>query len=498
MKRTRMLLALLLAVCFCGCDHTAGGAETAPSDTTVSQTLPAASLPAETTLPENATEPAYPPVPVEEVRHIVLTDTMPEYDTKADSSFVLDAAGEENGYFTASYLHVYPNATTAFAPIRGGMVWVCPDPVEYKSGSRYEVFVPENGTLRQLQTTRYSGTAVADGHQFQVIFEYVLYNNRLHLTYKPVYENTDNSVAHYELSLTEDNEKLLLTVYVKTGQDYQPYSGYIDLRTGQIDALVPLQPTPIPNYFNASLLPESYGIEAIYNNESFLLYHGGMGDTPRYYYYLDGEREAVYDLSALSECLFKSCYQMDSRLILQTQAGSGGTAYDFWAFDLEKKSFECILQDVWAGDYTGQSTVIYRDLDGINHIYNLRADKDWAIPDFGYRMGNNGDYALYKTKDGQTIFYDVLSDRFVRLQVPDAWEILGGSLSPNGRWFFIGNRIAGTVQVLLYDLEKDIVLEIRRTNPNVVVENLTYWTDDNALVFSSDDSRELYQYRFIS
>ena len=149
----RLLFAVLLSVCFCGCDYAAEGVETAPFDTTVSQTLPATSLPVETTLPGNAAEPAYPPVPVEEVRHIVLRDTVPEYDTKAENSFVLTAVAEQNAYYTASYLHMYPNAATAFIPIRGGMIWVCPDPVEYKSGSRYEVFVPENGTLRQLQTT---------------------------------------------------------------------------------------------------------------------------------------------------------------------------------------------------------------------------------------------------------------------------------------------------------------------------------------------------------
>ena len=327
-------------------------------------------------------------------------------------------------------------------------------------------------------------------------FEYVFHNNRLYLTYNPVYENTNNSVADYKLSLTEDNKKLLLTVYVKTGQAYQPYSGYIDLLTGQIDPLAPILPTPIPDYFDASLIPESYGIEKMHDNESFLLYHGGSGNTPRYYYYLDGESKTVYDFSALSECLFKSCYQMEDRLIFQTH-NSVGPTQEFWVFDLEKKSFKRILTDVRTGEYTGQPTVIYKDSDDITHIYNLRTDEDWAIPDFGYSMGNYGDYALYKTKGGQTIFYDVQADRFVRLQIPDAWEISGGAMSPNGRWFFVGYRMGGTAQVLIYDLEKDIVMEIQRTNLNVVDEKLVYWTDDNALVIFDDDSQELYLYKLI-
>ena len=497
MKKVRILLALLITLGLWGCDGAVGGNETTPSGTTLSQTPSETTAPPETTLPEE-TAPIYPPVPVIEPEHILLREAVPEYDTAAEHPFVLEQEDKSNGYFSVSYVHVYPRGVLSGKPLRGGLIWVPADAQnEMNRGNQQHVFLPEDGVLRQLQTVRFSKTVEAAGKQYPVLFEYIFHNGLYHLTFVPVsghpaYPDMD---VNFSLSLTEDNAKLLLTIYAETDHGTLPYTGYIDLSTGTVDPLTPAELAwTLPEIFDPALLPESYNMDMTLDNNSLLVY---QDYNQRHYYYLDGKTGNIHDLSALSARFFKGCYQIDHRLVFESLPVDGGIYRDFWVLDLETLVFEPILQNVWAGDYIWQNAIVYRDADEITHIYNLLSGEDVAVPDFLDTLQAQGTYVLYKTTDHKIIFYNTLTGTFTHLPVPAEWNIPGGSLSPNGRWFCICYTGDQTAQLFIYDLEQNLVLEIQRTDPNGITLSGAYWSDDSEWILCGNDNQEILLYRFL-
>ncbi len=478
MKRVFLLSMLIMLMLFYGC--------AAIQDMPPSALLPTTEVlqPTESTIiaTEESTEattvettnPIVFAVEEENITYIEAVDAIPQFSSNADSSFVLEADGNE--HFSASYIHTAVETTQNRTPFDGQFFWVprSEEDAKYSHGNHFDIYLMEDGKLQKLESQSFSQQYTLFGRSVLLELEYVLYDDQLLLTYVPA-ENWDDNMANVVDTSRGVHECLVRFQMIPKDKDerYYCYYALVDLVTGVL--------TDILADFDANLIAGRTFDSVQWVGDHGLLMRTGS----TFWQYLDLEKHTVqqYDVATLLPGITPNDvgYTPDC-VVLHTYTNKMKTKSAVWRIDFESNAVTQILSDVLVTDLEENlSYMLYRDEEMVFHVYDLASGEDIPIP--GMRGRDRCTENFITFIDAQKVLwaYDVQEKALAKL-CSQADYGKGSMESPDGRKLLLLRNDSGVYQFLVFLGDTNEVIALKRENPNKYSEQVVRWGNNNELI----------------
>ena len=483
-KKAWIIIALLASLCLCACD-TVGTDET----TGVVQTTPNITAAPETTvpavMPTAPTETLYPATSVVQAEHILITETVPEYDINASESIVMES-DIKNSYFSASYIHLFAPAASARIPFDGSTFWICDDPQqEMKQGNHYKNYIPENDQLKQLQKNYFSKSYTLLGTTVQLELEYSLVEDEVLINYVPAM--IESPYAAVDDTSRGIHECLVRFQLPLADGQYACYYAKVDLETGKL--------TDFLDGFDKVLFSKSTKYQYWCDNDNLIVTDLYDEDSLLYCYNVSDKTLRAYAPEyGQYEVRLHSWKELPDGLLCR---------FDYYDPDSNQESQKVLESRLWKinradGSMTpisdgtqfdrlvsyGNGYVLYQDSSKMYYVYNTTSNEYTALPDmksvfrslkstFIYRNEQDA-YCIYDAADSESVVLDIPEDfekKYMHMDSYDGRKITNAYLDENGIY-----------QILIFDADTNTLIELRRSNRAGIGEKSLQWIEDNSKI----------------
>ena len=487
-KKTWIIIALIASLCLCACD-TVGSEATTDAITTTPNITAAPETTAPATMSTTPTETLYSATSVVQAGHILITETVPEYDINTSKSIVMEPDAK-NSYFNASYIHLSAPAATARTPFDGNAFWICDNTQEMNQDNHYKNYITENSQLKQLQRNYFSKSYTLLGTTVQLALEYSLVEDEVLINYVP---------AMREL----------------------PYAAVCDTSRGIHECLVrfqlPLSDGQYACYYATVDLETGTLTDFLYGFDQVLFSH----DT-KYQYWCDNDNLIVTDLYDQDSLLY--CYNVADKTLTEYAPESDHyeirlhswkempdgllCRFDYYDRDNSQESQKVLETRLWKisrtdGSMTplpdgtqfdrfvsyGSGYALYQDSNKVYYVYNTTRNEYAALPDMKSVYQALTSTFIYRNDQDAYCVYDVADSESIVLDIPESFETC-----PKYTDSYDGRKIAcsyldknGIFQLLVFNANTNTLVELQRSSLAGMEEKTLNWTENNRKIIIALD-----------
>lgn len=507
------ILAVLLLLCGCGEVKT-------PDDTTVS--LQGTTAAVETTvLPETATtaettEATKPPIPPEtqtaavpteppaDTQLITVTEEAPLYNT--EQSWLLVTPGADNEYFKSTYIHLPGHAAIdERRAYDGKYVFVNTEESPMLRGNHHEAYILYDAWMEKLENQHFYYEWEFFGCKTVLEFDYVIHGEDVLITYSPHEANYRGNGPSQSYGRVVDtsrgrNELLIEFEIFPSENSHLWYYATLDLDTGKLHYfLSQFDPSVFAGggYFrqwlpDGDLLLTSYG-------QTTTILHVDIHRTQIRDLGEELGMNLAYRCSDGNHVIFSAETGYNSSLDVPSSKINHPYQYQFYQYDIDSGEVTLLLEN-GQHSYPYESPLItYRDDDKNYHVHNLLTGQDTVLYGAKSILSRSDSFVLYRDEENKLYLYDAIMEDTVLLDLPATYDRDYFSPSPDGRKLMTYSNRAPCYSLLIYDCDSKTILEIQRTNPNPLGEDLISWVaEDKVLLYchGADGYRDIVVFAF--
>ncbi len=490
-----LLLAGLLLLCGCKEVNT-------PDDTTVSlqgtTALLETTVPQETAEPTETTQATKPPFPPEtqpatvptdppaDTQLITVTEEAPLYDT--EQSWLLVTPGANNEYFKSTYIHL-----PGFAAIDdrhaydGKYVFVNTEEWPMLRGNHHEAYLLYDAWMEKLENQHFSYAWEFFGCETILEFDYVIHGDDVIITYYPHEANYVGNGPNRSYGLVVDTSRgrnaLLIRFYLfpdENDVDNQLwYYATLDLETGKLNYFL--------SQFDRSVFKGGMDLLEWLPDGDLLLTDNSDKLT-----YLDIHRTQIHKIDLETDDPLYYCGSDEDGVVFAAETGRRNYGinssywphyyqYQFYRYSFEDGSITKLLEGGWFSHSREPFFVTYEDDEHNYHVHDLLTGQDTLLHEARGIVTFSDSFVVYRNGANKDYLYDAVSGETVLLDVPAGY----GNVyypSPDGRKLLTFCNWERDYSLLIYDCDSKTFLEIQRTNPNPLGEQLPFWAAEDKML----------------
>ena len=163
--------------------------------------------------------------------------------------------------------------------------------------------------------------------------------------------------------------------------------------------------------------------------------------------------------------------------------------YEFYRYSFEDGTVTKILEGGWYSFVQESPIVTYEDDEKNYHVHDLITGMDRVLPGAKGIMAYSDSFVIYRTEKDGDYLYDTVTGETVRLNLPKGYDSRSYYISPDGRKFMTNRKEENCYWLIIYDCDSKTFLEIQRSNPNPLRDELYFWVaEDKVLLYSNGDN----------